>query len=438
MSGAFDGPGAGLHEPGSALEGPGEAFAAAQSDDKSAFVLHTSAMLDTPPPAAGRYFDHNGSTPLHPSIQRLCFELSREEYGNSAAPHPMGRRAAQLVDEARERLADVLGAETSEIYFTSGGTESDNWALFGAAALRDSGHLIVSAIEHRAVLNAARELERRGFDLTVLQPHEDGAVHLRDVQAALRDDTFLVSIMWANNETGVCQPVREIGALCRERGILFHTDAVCAFGKLPVDVREVPCDLLSLSAHKFHAPKGVGLQYIRTGTKLAPLHFGCGHQDGLRSGSLNTVAIAAMAAAAQIVAESKFAPVAEIEARRQQLWNGLRNLAPELQRNGGGATLPNTLNVWFPGVPSAALLSRLAEQGFSVAAGASASKGQASHVLLAMGLSAERASESLRFSLGAETTAQDVEVLLAAMPAAIDAARHAAPVVPTVTAGSGS
>jgi len=392
-------------------------------------------MLDTPPPAVGRYFDHNGSTPLHPSIQRLCIELSREEYGNSAAAHPMGLRAAQHVNEARERLADVLGAEPSEIYFTSGGTESDNWALFGTAALRDSGHLVVSAIEHRAVLNAARELERRGFDLTVVQPHADGAVHLRDVQAALRDDTFLVSVMMANNETGVCQPVREIGALCRERGILFHTDAVCAFGKLPVDVREVPCDLLSLSAHKFHAPKGVGLQYIRTGTSIAPLHFGCGHQDGLRSGSLNTVGIAAMAAAAQLVAESKFAPVAELEARRQQLWNGLRDLLPEAQRNGGGATLPNTLSVWFPDVPAPALQARLADHGFSVAAGASASKGQASHVLLAMGLSFERASETLRFSLGAETSAQDVDLLLAALPAAIEAARSASPVVAAGTGG---
>ena len=384
-------------------------------------------MSDSSSHSAGRYFDHNGSTPLLPSIARLCLELSLAEFGNSAAPHPMGRRAAALVASARQTLAQTISAQPSEIYFTSGGTESNNWALFGLAALRRTGHIVISAIEHKSVLATARELERRGFALTLVAPRSDGAVHLRDLQAALTPDTFLVSVMWANNETGICQPVREIASLCRKRKILFHSDAVCAMGKLPIDLADVQCDLLSISAHKFHAPKGVGVLFVREGVEIAPLHFGCGHQDGLRSGTLNTVGIAAMAEAARLIHSDAPARQAFTESRRQQLWNGIREAFPEAQRNGGGGMLPNTLNVHFPGLPAAAFQGQLAELGFSVAAGASASTGGASHVLLAMGLSAERAASSLRFSLGSETSTADVEDLLEHLPLAAAAVRAGLP-----------
>ena len=374
-------------------------------------------------PSPGRYFDYNGSTPLHPRVQALCRELSELEFGNSAAPHPAGQSAGRIVEEARAGLAAALGAAPREIFFTGGGTESNNWALFASARDRRAGHLVVSAVEHKSVLNAALELERQGFDLTLVQPGEDGAVQLRDVEDALREDTFLVSVMWANNETGVCQPVREIASLCKRRGVRFHCDAVAVMGKLPIDVGEVPCDLLSLSGHKFHAPKGVGALFVREGVELPPLLFGCGHQQGLRSGTENTVGVAAMATAAGLAARGELGSQAELEARRQQLWQGLRELAPDCERNGGGGMLPNTLNVHFPGVSSAALQARLGEMGFSVAAGASASSGGASHVLLAMGLGEERASQSLRFSLGDGTRSEDVELLLEQLPLALRAVR---------------
>lgn len=385
-------------------------------------------MESSPTKTPGRYLDHNGSTPVAPEVLALCLELSREEYGNAAAPHPMGRRAAALVEDARERLAAVLGAASAdEVVFTSGGTESDNWALFGVAARHPGAHLVTSAIEHKAVLEPARELGRRGHPLTVLEPDAAGRVTPEAVAAALRPDTALVSLMWANNETGVVQPVREVGELCRERGVLFHTDAVCAFGKVPVRVDEVPCDLLSLSGHKFHAPKGIGLQFVRRGTDLAPLHFGCGHQGGLRSGTPPTAPVAGLALAAELSTAGALAPTPSLAANREHLLAGLAALVPGLEPNGAGALLPNTLNAWFPGVPARALQAALAAEGFSVAAGASASSGAASHVLLAMGLGAERAAQSLRFSLGVETTREDLDALLEAMPAALDRARAAEP-----------
>ena len=374
-------------------------------------------MPDSQSSPLGRYFDHNGSTPLHPDVLRLCQELSAAEWGNSAASHPMGQGASKIIEEARASLAVTLHATPEELFFTSGGTESNNWALFGVAATRLSGHIVVSGIEHKSVLNAARELQSRGYDLTVVPPREDGAVHLRDLQSALTDETFLVSIMWANNETGVCQPVREIASLCRKRNILFHCDAVAAMGKMLIHLDEVECDLLSISGHKFHAPKGIGLLFIRKGTPIKPLFYGCGHQNGMRSGSQNTVATAAMARAADLILPD----AAHVESRRLQLWNGIHDLCPSAQRNGGGGLLPNTLNVHFPGTPSSKLQAELASRGFSVAAGASASKGDASHVLLAMGLDHARAASSIRFSLGATTSFKEIEDLLKHLSASLDA-----------------
>jgi cysteine desulfurase len=390
---------------------------------KIPFSTHTGSMSDTQSFPVGRYFDHNGSTPLLPSVARLCLDLIQAEWGNSSAPHPVGRNASVLVEEARSKLAASLNASPEEIYFTSGGTEANNWVFFGLAARRKTGHIVISAIEHSSVLEPARELERRGFSLTLVRPREDGAVHLRDIQAALREDTFLVSVMWANNETGVCQPVREIASLCRKRGVLFHCDAVAAMGKLPIDMCDVECDMLSISAHKFHAPKGVGALYLRKGVEITPLHFGCGHQQGLRSGTENTVGVVAMAAAAELVLSDAPARQSFTEARRQQLWNGIRDLLPEAERNGGGGMLPNTLNVHFPSIPAKLLQNELALSGFSVAAGASASKGSPSHVLIAMGLSPERATSSIRFSLGSETSVADIEDLLEHLGPALSAVR---------------
>ena len=392
--------------------GAPDAGIAVPGSDRSTILLHNSLMPQSSPRSPGRYFDYNGSTPLHPEVLALCEELQREEWGNSAAPHPTGRSASERVEHARAQLAAALGARPEEIYFTSGGTESNNWALFASARDRVKGHLVVTEIEHKSVLNAALELERRGFELTRVPPRSSGSIHLRDIQAALRDDTFLVSVMWANNETGVCQPVREIASLCRKRDIRFHTDAVTVMGKLRIDLQEVDCDLLSISGHKLHAPKGVGALFIREGVSLPPLFFGCGHQRGLRSGTENTAAIAGLGHAATLAAQGAFESRPTVESLRQQLWLGISERFPGAQRNGAGGLLPNTLNVHFPGVPAHELQARLAELGFSVAAGSAGSGGAPSHVLMAMGLGPERARESLRFSLGHQTTPDDVNALL--------------------------
>ncbi len=319
-----------------------------------------------------------------------------------------------------------MKAKPTEIVFTSGGTESNNHALFGTAALHSSGHLVVSAIEHASVLKTALALEQRGFDLSLVQPRSDGAVHLRDVQAALRDDTILVSVMWANNETGVTQPVRGLASLCHKRGIRFHTDAVCALGKLAIDVSDVPCDLLSLSGHKLYAPKGIGVLYVREGTELEPLLFGCGHENGLRSGTQNTLGAAAFGKSCALQLTGALAPDYSIESLRQSLWNGIQSTISGVERNGAGGSLPNTLNVYFPGAPAALVQAALAAEGFSVAAGASASTGAPSHVLLAMGQTPERASQSLRFSLGLWSTPESVSHLLESLRSAVGTCRDQA------------
>lgn len=361
------------------------------------------------------YFDHNGSTPVHPMVARVMGASLLETFGNAAAPHAAGLVARAAIDDARAQVAAAIGARPEELCFTSGGTESNNQALFGVAAGRRRGHLVVSAIEHKSVLRAAERLEREGFEVTRVRPRATGAVHLRDVSNALREDTILVSVMLANNETGVVQPAREIASLCRKRGILFHTDAVCVLGKLPVDVRELGCDLLSLSAHKVYAPKGVGVLFIRQGVEIEPLVVGCGQQDGRRSGTENTAGVVAFGAALELLRRGGLEPETPYEHLRLALWRGLQERFPGTSINGEGAVLPNTLNVHFPGHSAADLQAALGLRGFSVAAGAAAGTGSASHVLLAMGHDEARARGSLRFSLGRSTDVTAIAALLEAL-----------------------
>lgn len=374
-----------------------------------------------------RYFDYNGSTPLAPEVRALCVELLDGPFGNSAAAHPEGRAASERIEQGRAQVAAMLGVEPSEVIFTSGGTESNNQALFGTAALYDGGHLVVSAMEHKSVLNAALALERRGFELTLVRPRADGAVRVEDYEAALREDTRLVSLMWTNNETGVCQPVRELAELCRERGVRFHTDAVCALGKVPVDVREVPCDLLSLSGHKLYSPKGTGVLYRRGWLELEPLLYGCGHQGGMRSGTENTIGAAAFGLACELHARGALKGEHSTAELRSMLWTGIREALPEALLNGSATTIPNTLSVSFPGAAATAIQAQLAAAGFSVAAGASASTGAPSHVLLSMGCSPEHASASLRFSLGRWSTPAGVQSLLEHLRPAVETCRTTSP-----------
>lgn len=378
-------------------------------------------MVQPPSDVRPRYFDYNGSTPVHPEVSELGARVQLECFGNAAAPHAAGLRAQTVIAHAREEIACGIGARPEEIWFTSGGTESNNWAFFGSAAVSMRRHLVVSAIEHKSVLRSAEELERRGFQLTLVAPQSSGAVHVRDVEAAVRDDTLLVSIMWANNETGVVQPVREIAALCRQRGLRFHSDAVCVLGKLPIRVGEVGCDLLSLSSHKLYSPKGCGVLYVRSGVEIAPFVHGCGQQQGMRSGTENTACVAAFGRATSLMEGGAFEPETCFEDLRRQLWHGIAERCPEAEPNGHGALLPNTLNVYFPGCAAVDLQAALAERGYSVAAGAAAGTGSPSHVLKAMGFSDERARGSLRFSLGRHTTPEGVSGLLRALQESHDA-----------------
>jgi len=361
------------------------------------------------------YFDANGSTPLHPRVLATCQGLLADLYGNPSAAHAEGRRARHAIDAARATIARAIGAAPEEIRFTSGGTEANNWALLGCAAASQRRHIVVSSIEHKSVLQTARELERRGYGLDLLPVGSSGAVQRRDLEHVLRSDTLLVSVMTSNNETGVVQPVRELAELCRQRGVLFHTDAVSTLGKLPVDVRAIGCDLLTLASHKLYAPKGCGVLYVRKGVAIAPLIHGCGQQDGLRGGTENVLAVVGFARAIELLERGELVTPQALAALRDELWLGIRERFPQAQRNGAGSFLPNTLNVCFPGADACEAQGALAELGISVAVGAAASGASPSHVLTAMGLDPAHACASLRFSLGRSTTSESVRALLQAL-----------------------
>lgn len=361
------------------------------------------------------YFDANGSTPLHPRVLETCQGLLADLYGNPSAAHAEGRRARHAIDAARSTIARAIGAGADEIWFTSGGTEANNWALLGCAAASPRRHLLVSAIEHKSVLQTARELERRGYELELLPVDASGSVRRHDLERLLRPETLLVSVMAANNETGVVQPVRELADLCRERGVLFHTDAVAMLGKLPVDVRALGCDLLSLASHKLYAPKGCGVLYVRKGVAIAPLIHGCGQQNGLRGGTENVLAVVGFARAIELHERGELGAPQAFAALRDELWAALRARFGQALRNGEGAFLPNTLNVCFPGADAAEAQAALAELGISVAVGAAAGGCSPSHVLTAMGCDAAHARASLRFSLGRSTTRASLDALVEAL-----------------------
>ena len=361
------------------------------------------------------YLDYNGSTPLHAEVQALCAELLREDYGNASAAHRAGLGARARIDRAKAAAARALNAREDEIFFTSGGTEANNWALQGSVPRAGRRQLVVTAIEHKSVLATARALEADGCTLEVLPVGSDGRVRVEAVRAALRPDTALVSVMFANNETGVLQPVAEIGALCRERGVRYHVDAVCAIGRAELDVDALGCDLLSLSSHKLYAPKGSGLLYVRTGTALRPLIHGCGQQCGLRGGTENTLAAAGFGRALELLLAGAFPKPAALAALRDELERRILARFPAARVNGTAPRLCNTTNVCFPDAKAFDLQRALSELGVSVAAGAAAATATPSHVLTAMGISADDARASLRFSLGAGTRPEDLQRVVDAL-----------------------
>lgn len=359
------------------------------------------------------YLDYNATTPLCAAARTAMEPYLSEHFGNASSVHAAGREARAGVDEGRDRLAALLGAKPHELIFTASGTEANNLAVLGLArSRRERGrHIICSAIEHHAVLHACEHLQKReGFELTVLPANETGVIAPDELARALRPETTLVSVMSANNETGVVQPIEEIGALCRERGVLFHSDMVQSFGKQPTNLEAV--DAASFAAHKFYGPKGAGLLYLRAGLAIESIQFGGAHENQRRPGTENVAAIAGMAAAAEWALADCDAEQERQGELRDRLWELIARAFPEAKCNGAdGARLANTLNVSFPGLSSETMLMALDLEGVCASSGSACMVGSvvASHVLLAMGASLEVAASAIRFSLGKQTTAEEIE-----------------------------
>lgn len=356
------------------------------------------------------YLDHNATTPLLPEVVDAMLPYLREHFGNPSSGHVYGQRARGAVEAARTQVAALIGAEPSEIVFTSGGTEANNLAIRGTAASSpDRRHIVTSVVEHPATANPCRQLAQRGFEVTWLGVDDTGRVREEDVRRALTKRTALVTVMHANNETGALQPIAEVAPAVREAGALLHTDAAQSVGKVAVRVDELGVDLLSVAGHKLYAPKGVGALYVRDGVALGPVLRGAGHERGLRPGTENVASIVGLGAACEIASASLAKESARIQALRDELWSLLRAQIPGLALNGHETLrLPNTLNVRFPGVRGSAVLA--AAPGIAASTGSACHEGgeSTSAVLLAMGLAADKALGSVRLSLGRATTEEDV------------------------------
>ena len=375
------------------------------------------------------YLDYNATSPLTAEVVQAVARALAEQFGNASSVHFFGQRAKAALDESRQAVASLIGAEPSEVVFTAGGTESDNFALRGVAEVLESGRrreLVVSAIEHEAVLQTAKALARRGWRVVHLPVTTDGLVTADALRAALSPETAFVSIMHANNETGVVQPVAALAALARQAGALVHTDAVQTVGKLPVDVRELGVDLLSLSGHKFGAPKGTGALWIRRGTRLAPLLTGGRHERSRRAGTENVPALIGLGVAAAQVKAHLPAEASRLSSLRDRLELQILESVPDTTVNGGAAPrVPNTTNISFDRVEAESLLIALDLEGIAVSTGAACSSGtlEPSHVLRAMRLPQGRTQNAIRFSLGSGTTKEEVDRVCAVLPPLVEKLR---------------
>ncbi|MEZ5403130.1 MAG: cysteine desulfurase family protein [Bryobacteraceae bacterium] len=372
------------------------------------------------------YLDHNATTPVSPDVARVFAEAVAREYGNASSVHQEGQTARRALDGARGQVAARIGAHAREMVFTSGGTESVNLAVLGyvRALGRRNAHVVTSAIEHPAVLNAARQLEREGRRVSFVAPGRDGVVDPASVEAAMTPETVLVSVAHANNETGAIQPVADIAVIARARGIAMHSDGVQAAGKIPVDVAALGVDLYSISGHKFHAPKGSGALWVRSGVKLEPLQWGGRHEHGRRPGTENVPGAVAMGAAAAAIADADLAPL------RDRLERAILAAIPGVAVNGAGAPrLPNTSNLTFDGIEGEALVIALDLRGFAISSGSACSSGavEPSHVLLAMGRTPREARSSIRVSLGAGNTREEVDAFVESLSAAVGHLRRLSP-----------
>ena len=376
------------------------------------------------------YFDYNATTPLSPEAAESVVRATRDLFGNASSVHHFGQQAKAALDDTRSAVAALLNADPSEVVFTSGGTESDNFAIRGAAeALEATGrrHLVASAIEHEAVLNTLKALARRGWKTTLVPVDETGVVSPDRVREAVTGDTALVSVMHANNEIGTIQPIAEIAAVAHERGALMHTDAVQSAGKIGVDVRALGIDLLALSAHKFNGPKGAGALWVKRGTRLLPLVTGGKHERNRRAGTENVPAVAGLGVAARQAIAKMASEATRLGALRDRLEDGILRQVPGTTVNGArGARIPNTTNISFDRVEAESLLIALDLEGVAVSTGSACSSGtlEPSHVLRAMGFPAHRTQNSLRFSLGLFSTEDEVDRVVAILPGLVEKLRR--------------
>jgi len=375
------------------------------------------------------YLDNNATTPVLPEVFEAMKPYFGEHFGNASSIHHHGQETRAAVERARESVAALLGCRSSEIVFTSGGTEADNLAIFGLAAEGD--HVITSSIEHHAVLNACRRLEETGCEVTYVPVGANGQVSPDDVKGALRPNTKLISVMMANNETGVLQPVEPIGKIAAEADVYFHTDAVQAAGKVPIDVQKIGCDLLSISGHKMHAPQGNGALYVRKGTLLSPMLYGGSHERSRRAGTENVPGIVGLGKAAEIAAEAfRSGGVESIGQMRDRIQATILAVEATGVNGEGASRVPNTANIYFDHIEGEALVIALDLKGLSVSTGAACSSGaiEPSHVLTAMGVRPDRARASIRFSLGKQNTSEDVDFALGLVPETVGRLRELSPV----------
>src|SRR5215475_7486707 len=375
------------------------------------------------------YLDNNASTPVLPEVLTAMRPFYDEQFGNASSIHHYGQHARAAVEKARAAVAKLLHARPAEIIFTSGGTEADNLGIFGFAMRGD--HIITSAIEHHAVLNSCKHLEQLGCEVTFVPVSGQGQIDPEEVRKALRPETKLISVMMANNETGVLQPVAEIGRIAREADVFFHTDAVQAAGKVEIDVEKIGCDALSISGHKFHGPQGTGALYLRKGTLIQPLLYGGSHERQRRAGTENLPGIVGLGKAAEIARHwlAGSGP-AEMAAMSDHVQNSVLDALEAAGVNGLGAQrVPNTTNLWFDFIEGEALVIALDLKGLAVSSGAACSSGaiEPSHVLLAMGLSQQRARSSIRLSLGKQTTQEDLDFAVSVIPETVGRLREISP-----------
>lgn len=379
------------------------------------------------------YMDHSATTPVDPEVAQLVMTYYTEKYGNPSSVHSFGQEAKEGLEKAREQVAALIGAQPSEITFTSGGTEADNMAIFGTAeAQKKKGkHIITSAVEHHAVLDSCGYLAKNGYDLTVIPVDEEGFVNPQDIEKAIRPDTILISIMHANNEVGTIQPIAEIGKIAKEKGVIFHVDAVQSLSKVPIDVKAMNIDLLTISSHKIYGPKGVGALYIRKGVRLLPRIHGGGQEKKRRSGTENLPGIVGFGKACELAGERMNAEIERLKVLRDKLLDGIVERIDYVKVNGprGDKRLANNVNVSILYVEGESLLLSLDMMGIAASSGSACTSGSLdpSHVLLAMGLKHEVAHGSLRFSLGKQNTEEDIDYVLEQLPKIVERLRMMSP-----------